>query len=305
MDDLDRLPFVSVVVPVLNGADTLGACLAALEHQDYPLARREIVVVDNGSTDETPRILEAHAVRRLVEDTRGTARARNRGIEASRGEIVAFTDADCLASTGWLRALVTAFDDAGVGAVAGEIVPFPPRTAAERYAGRIRHLSPERYLRRPLFPFAVTANLAVRRAVFAAIGLLDAASPRGGESTDFCTRLLRETGLRLELAPQAVVFHRHRTSSVSLFRQQWGYGRGHAYLYDKYRDSIPWGWRERASVYRDLARTAGSLAVGGVRYAGGRESRDDLEFRYFELLRKLALRLGFVREALARGRLTL
>jgi glycosyltransferase involved in cell wall biosynthesis len=305
MDDADRLPFVSVVVPVLNGAGTIGACLTSLERQDYPARRLEVLVVDNGSTDDTPRIVREHAARWLVEGKRGPARARNRGIEAGRGEIVAFIDADCLASTGWLRELVAGFEDSCVGAVAGEIVPFPPRTPAERYAGRIRHLSPERYLRRPIFPFAVTANLAFRREVFDTIGLLDPASPRGGESTDICTRFLRETGLRLELAPRAIVFHRHRTSAVELFRQQWGYGRGHAYLYDKYRDSIPWGWRQTVSVYRDLGKSAGALIAASLRYAGGQERRDELEFRYFEFLRKLALRLGFAREALARGRLSL
>jgi glycosyltransferase involved in cell wall biosynthesis len=290
---------------VLNGAATIGACLVSLERQDYPSANREIVVVDNGSTDETPRIVEEHGVRSLVEGRRSPSRARNRGIEASRGEIVVFTDADCLASTSWLRELVAAFDDRRVGAVAGEIVPFPPSTPAERYAGRIRHLSPERYLRRPIFPFAVTANLAVRREVFEFIGLFDPESPRGGESTDFCTRLLQETDLRLELAPMAIVFHRHRANGVELFRQQFGYGRGHAYLYDKYSDSIPWGWRETRSVYRDLARSAGALATAGVRFARRRESRHELEFHWFEFLRKLALRLGFAREALARGRLSL
>jgi glycosyltransferase involved in cell wall biosynthesis len=305
MDDADRLPFISVVVPVLNGAETVGACLTSLERQDYPASRREIIVVDNGSSDQTAEIVRAHEVRYMVEPQRGTSRARNRGIEACEGEIVAFTDADCLPSTSWLRELVGVFGDSGIGAVAGEIVPFPPKTAAERYAGRIRHLAPERYLRRPLFPFAVTANLAVRSDVFDLIGLLDPASPRGGESTDFCTRLLRQTDLRLELAPLAVVFHRHRSSAVALFRQQFGYGRGHAYLYDKYRESIPWGWRETVSVYRDLGQAAAALAAAGLRCAGRPDRKEELEFHFFEFVRKLGLRLGFAREALGRGRFSL
>jgi glycosyltransferase involved in cell wall biosynthesis len=301
----DELPFVSVVIPVLNGQGTIDACLSALANVDYPAERREVLVVDNGSTDRTPEIVRKYPVTLLSEGERGPARARNCGVLVCRGDVVAFTDSDCLPSTGWLRELVKPFARDDVGAVAGEILPFPPRTPAERYAARIRHLSPERYLRRPIFPFAVTANLAFRREVFRQVGLFDPACPRGGESTDFCTRFFRGTALSLELALRAVVFHRHRATTGDLFRQQWGYGRGHAYLYLKYRDELPWGWEQTRQVYADLARTAGTLATSGLRYAATRNGREDLEFSYFELLRKLGLRLGFARESLARGRLAL
>lgn len=281
------------MVPVLNGERTLEESLATLLRVDYPPDRREVIVVDNGSTDHTAEIVRPAPVRYLFEPRRGTAKARNLGIEASRGEIVVFTDADCLVTRGWLRALVAGFDADQVGAVAGEIVPFPPRTAAERYAARTRHLSPQRYLRRPQLPFAVTANLAFRREVFGQVGLLDPDAPRGGECTDFCTRFLRQTGQRIELAPRAVVFHRHRSTAWELFRQQWNYGRGNAFLYGKYAAELPWTWRHRRQVWGDLARTAAALGATGLRRAAGRASPRDLEFQYFELVCKVASRLGF------------
>jgi glycosyltransferase involved in cell wall biosynthesis len=280
-------------VPVLNGERTLAESLATWLRVDYPPDRREVIVVDNGSTDRTAEIVRRAPVRYLFEPRRGTARARNLGIEASSGEIVAFTDADCLVSDRWLRALVAGFEGDDVGGVAGEILPFPPRTAAERHSARIRHLAPQRYLRRPQLPFAVTANLAFRREVFGQVGLLDPEAPRGGECTDFCTRFFRHTGQRIALAPRAVVFHRHRSTTGELFRQQWNYGRGHAYLYGKYADELPWTWRHRRQAWGDLARTAAALGATGVSRAAGRASRSDLEFRYFELVRKLASRLGF------------
>jgi glycosyltransferase involved in cell wall biosynthesis len=298
----DRLPFVSVVIPVLNGEGHLSTCLDALHRMDYPAERHEILVVDNGSTDQTADVLRRYPVRALHEPRRGPARARNRGIAAARGDIVAFTDADCVPTTGWLREIVRGFSAGDVGGVAGEILPYPPKTPAEKYAARIRHLSPMRYMKREVFPFAVTANLAFRREVFERVGLLDVDSPRGGESTDFCTRFFRGTGQRLELAPHAIVFHRHRSTAWDLFRQQWGYGRGHAYLYIKYRDEIAWSWRETAKVYRDLARSAGSLVWSAMGYSAGRTGRNDLEFDYFEFLKKTALRLGFAREAFSRRR---
>jgi GT2 family glycosyltransferase len=297
----ETIPFVSVVVPVLDGERTIEGCLSALLNVAYPLDRREILVVDNGSQDRTREIVARHPVELLLEPRRGPARARNRGIEAARGEIVAFVDADCLPTTEWLAELAKPFAQADVGGVAGEIVPFPPRRPAERHAARIRHLAQKRYLARPTFPFAVTANLAFRRDVFARIGPFDPSSPRGGESTDFCTRFFRGTDQRLELAPRALVFHRHRSTAGELFRQSWGYGRGHAYLYAKYRDELPWGWAQRRCVWGDLARTAGSLARAGVRYTISRGDRAELEFSYFEFLRKSGDRLGFVWESVTRA----
>ena len=189
-------PFVSVIIPVLNEERTIRECLTSLIKMDYPVERREILVVDNGSTDRTAEIIKTFQVRYLWEERRGAAAARNKGIEASKGEILAFTDADCVVTTGWLRELARAFDEEGVGGVAGEVVAFPPKTRAEWYAARVRHLSPQKYLSRSLLPFAAFANLAFRRDVFDRIGLLDATIPLG-ESTDFCTRLLQGTDLKL------------------------------------------------------------------------------------------------------------
>jgi GT2 family glycosyltransferase len=187
-----------------------------------------------------------------------------------------------------------------VGGIAGEIVPFTPRTPAERYAARVRHLSPQKYLARPRLPFAVFANLAFRREVFDKIGVLDD-SLFQGDSTDFCTRFFRQAGLTLRYMPRALVFHRHRTCTWGFLKQQWNYGRGHALLYTKYRQEIPWGWRQSMSAYRDLARAAGVLLKSGLRRALQSGQQEDFDFYYFEFLKKLAERLGFLRQNLARG----
>jgi len=294
-------PFVSVIIPVLNEERTIRECLTSLIKMDYPVERREILVVDNGSTDRTAEIVKSFPIQYLQEELRGSAAARNKGIKASRGEIVAFTDADCVVTTGWLWELVRAFDEEGVGGVAGEVVAYPPRTPAEWYAARVRHLSPQKYLSRPLLPFAAFANLSFRRDVFDRIGLLDETIPLG-ESTDFCTRLLQGTDLKLKYAPKALLFHRHRSTVWEFVRQQWKYGRGHAQLYIKYRREIPWGWRQSVLAYRELASAAWALAKSGLRYSF-KDGQEDFYFCYFEFLKKLAERLGFIRESLARGHL--
>ncbi len=295
------VPFISVIVPARNAADTLAGCLTALLALDYPAERQELIVVDNGSSDNTAEIALAHGARCVREPRRGSAHARNAGVAAAHGELLVFTDADCLATTGWLRAIATRFGDPAVGGVAGEIHPYPPRTATERHAARIRHLSPRRYLARPVLPFAVTANLAFRREALERVGPFDHHSPHGGESTDICTRFFRATDLRLEFEPRAAVFHRHRSTLRGFLRQQWGYGRGHAFLYLKYADEAPWGWRQTIGAWADLGRSLARLAAA----VGRREDRDELAFVALDFMRKLALRIGFAREGLARGRLLL
>ena len=295
-----RKPSVSVIIPVLNGERTIRGCLGSLLDMDYPVQLREILVVDNNSRDRTAEIVKSYPVRYLREARRGAPVARNRGIKGSQGDILAFTDADCIVSRGWLRALVQPFAEQAVGGVAGEIVAYPPTTPAECYAARTRHLSPQRYLARPLMPFAVFANLAFRREVFDKVGLLDELLIQG-DSTDFCTRFFSGSGLKLRYTPKAVVFHRHRATSWEFFKQQWNYGRGHALLYIKYRQEIPWSWRQSLLAYRDLARAAWALAKEGLRYRSEGGQPGEVYFCYFEFLKRVAERLGFIRQSLAQG----
>ena len=117
---VNELPFVSVIIPVLNGERTIRDCLVSLLRMDYPAGRRVILIVDNGSTDRTAEIIKGYPVHYLCEERRGAAAARNTGIQASSGAILAFTDADCVVSTGWASELVRGFEDEGVGGVEGE-----------------------------------------------------------------------------------------------------------------------------------------------------------------------------------------
>jgi glycosyltransferase involved in cell wall biosynthesis len=293
---ISRYPFVSIIVPALNEEQMIRDCLLSLVHLEYPKERREILVVDNGSTDRTAEIVSSFPVQYLYEKRIGPPAARNRGIGASKGELIAFTDADCIASRAWLSELVKAFEAKDVGAVAGEVVAYPTKTPAEWYAAKVRHLSPQKYLARPLLPFAAFANLAFRREVFDRIGPLDEDIP-WGESTDYCTRFFRESGLQLQFAPKALIFHRHRSTSREFFRQQVRYGRGHAMLYIKYRQEIPWGWRQSAQVNKDLMSAGWALMKTGLFRLLRGSSKEDLYFCYFEFLKKFAERIGFISES--------
>ncbi len=126
----NELPFISIIIPVLNGERTIRACLNSILHSDYPGEKREIVVIDNGSTDRTAEIVKTFPVQYLLEARRGVSYARNRGIEASRGGILAFTDSDCVVSRRWLPEIVQGFGDEKIGGMEGETVDYPPVTPA-------------------------------------------------------------------------------------------------------------------------------------------------------------------------------
>jgi glycosyltransferase involved in cell wall biosynthesis len=288
-------PFVSVVIPVLNGERTIRECLVSLLRTDYPPERREILVVDNGSTDRTTEIVQAYPVTLLREERRGASAARNRGIEASRGEILALTDADCVVSRGWLQELVQGFENEEVGVVAGEIVAYPPETPAERYTAMRNprwHLSTLSY---PASPWFASANSALRREVFNLIGLFDVRLPGTGgcEDIDFAWRFLQSKRFKLIYRPKAVVFHRHRVTARGLFKQYRAYGYGQAMLRRKYPDRLAWDWRRELEAYKDLFLTA--LALGGAAIRSKLKVRNtaDFSYQYSDLARKLGARIGF------------
>jgi cellulose synthase/poly-beta-1,6-N-acetylglucosamine synthase-like glycosyltransferase len=212
---------VSVIVPVRDGAETIGSCLDALAAVDYPRERLEIVVVDNRSRDDTRAIVARHPVRLVCEDVvQSSYAARNRGVAVASGTVLAFTDADCVPDRGWLRGLVAPLALPDVVGVAGAIEAFAATSAVERFQAR-RSIRAERAFAHPVLPFAQTANAAFPRDLVVALGGFDARIPFGGD-LDFSWRLQRETGQRLVYAPTALVRHRHRT--------EW---RGLAALYEK------------------------------------------------------------------------
>ena len=219
-------PFVTVVVPVRDGERTIGPCLEALDRQDHPADRREILAVDNGSTDRTPELIRSHGATCLSEPRPGVSNARNRGIEAARGEIVALLDADCIAEPSWLSQLVEPFADPEVGCVAGELRHGPAETPAQRQSARMLG-NWQRFATSSDPPYVVTANAAFRRSVFDQIGLFDPRMTRA-QDVELSLRFNRLSPLRVEYRPQAIAHHNHPATQRGFFRQQlgWAYGAG-------------------------------------------------------------------------------
>jgi glycosyltransferase involved in cell wall biosynthesis len=246
-------PTVSVVIPIYNGEADLLDLLECLRSQTYPPDLVEYLLVDNGSGDRTLAILRSHPQIQALSETQiqSSYAARNTGIRAATGSIIAFTDADCRPQTQWLSELVQPFADPAVGLVAGEIKALPGDTLLERYADRHETLSQKHTLAHSFCPYGQTANLAIRREIFAQVGLFRPYLTTGGDA-DICWRILRQedTPWQLKFAADAIVQHRHRATLAEL-RSQWQrYGRSNRYLHELHGISLTKDMSQRDYLYR-------------------------------------------------------
>ena len=263
------VPEISVIVPHLNQPEALGACLAALSAQTLEPGRFEVIVVDNGSAALPVAALAAFPGVRLAAEPRpGPGPARNRGAGLARGGLLAFTDADCRPDPGWLAALVAGFAADPDAAVLGgrvEVVAAEPAapTPAEGF-DIVYGLRQDRQVARG---FAATANLAVRRAVFEAVGPF--AGIALAEDMDWCRRAATR-GWPARYVPEAAVRHPARPSFAALARQ-WDRHIGHAWaaLPPGPAARLRWLFRAAAVAASPLAEVGPLLATR--RLAGPRQ----------------------------------
>ncbi len=209
----------SIVVPVFNNSTGIKNCIESLLAIDYPRDDFEILVVDNNSNDSTAEVVKASGVTCLRETrTQSLFAARNTGIQAAKGEFVAFTDADCVADRNWLKVIDAASGDEAAGCLAGEVLSVTPTTTVERFSDKIGLLRQKGPLSGWHFkPYAQTANAVYRRAVFDRIGLFDTAA--AGSDALFAWQMLEKTGFKLRFVPDAIVYHHHRTNVPDLYLQ--------------------------------------------------------------------------------------
>lgn len=228
IDDSERIgrprALVSVVICTYNRCESLNRCLESLAQMRSPRdADWELLIVDNNSTDATRDVCEAWRHRLTVpfeyvfEETQGTGAARNKGIQAARGNIVAFTDDDCLVAPDWLENIVREFDGnprlSGLGG-RSEQADARDATLALRMSEERRVLCSAT----AALGFIPGCNMAFRRELLADIGGFDpffGAGARfpGAEDTDFLYRAFKR-GARLLYAPNVRVIHNHGRRSL-------------------------------------------------------------------------------------------
>lgn len=273
---------ISVVVPVLNEADYVAQCLQALQDQTLARERYEILVVDNGSTDGSPDIVSGFlGVELLREPRRDAYIARNRGVEAARGSILAFTDADCAPEPDWLERLIVPLSQPDVSISIGRLVYPPDSTRGLRAYADYYDTKAEWIFERPIPEcfFGHGGNMAIRRSVFDRVGRFDR-TPIVGD-TEIIHRLLEAVpSAKVRYARDATVTHLEVTSLRRLLTKLRDYGRYNRAVSDvtRYR---PLSVRERFSVlsrcirrYRysplQIGVLLGTLSVGLVAFELGR-----------------------------------
>jgi mycofactocin system glycosyltransferase len=224
---LPDFPLVSVIVPVRNRANDIAACLQSLLRLRYPPEKLDLIVVDDASEDGTSEVISTFPVHCISMAKRSQASfCRNVGAQQAKGEILAFTDSDCQADALWLRELVPAFREPGIGVVGGVVDSVFEAKAVDRYEKVKSSLHMGRWFRRSeqtdrLF-YVPSCNLLTRKDLFVELGGFRA-DLHVGEDVDYCWRV-QDRGYEVEYRPRGKISHRHRNSLWGFCSRRFDYG---------------------------------------------------------------------------------
>ena len=214
---------VSVVVPARNAATTIGECLQGLLAQTSPRERHEVIVVDDGSSDQTRQVVGEWRVKLVEQEPAGPAAARNRGVQDARGNILLFTDADCVPAPDWIEEMVRPFQDQDVVGVKGAYRTrqggLLPRFVQCEYEERYERMARSREI-----DFIDTYSAGYRREVFVGAGGFDTAYTNASVEDQELSFRLAQQGHRMVFNPQAVVHHRHPETLRAYFRRKFNVG---------------------------------------------------------------------------------
>lgn len=222
---------VSVVVCAHNATSTIEECLRSLSYLNYP--NYEIIVVDDGSTDGTGPLSATYGARLIRTERGGLSRARNEGIKAARGSIIAFIDADAAADPHWLTFALAALEEQNAAAVGGpNLSPAHDGFVAQcvdHAPGNPIHVLIDN-ARAEHIP---GCNMIFRKAALEAIGMFDVTHRAAGDDVDVCWKLLARKHT-IAFSPSAVVWHHRRGTVKGFLKQQRGYGFAEAHLHNRY-----------------------------------------------------------------------
>jgi glycosyltransferase involved in cell wall biosynthesis len=222
-------PRISVIIPTFSRPAALQACLEALCGSDYEKERFEVIVVDDGSPAPLDRVVNPFAgqldIKMLRRENGGPAAARNAGASIARGELLVFTDDDCLPESGWLAALDQRHLAAPAHLIGGRTINALAENSYSATSQLVTdfvyshyNADPERAL------FFASINMAIPKKMFLNIGGFDPRF-RTAEDRELCDRW-RYMGLRLSYAPDAVVHHSHNLKLSTFLHQHFSYGKG-------------------------------------------------------------------------------
>ncbi|MGZ5023241.1 MAG: glycosyltransferase [Chthoniobacterales bacterium] len=225
---LPQTPSVSVIVCSYNGARTLPACLDSLGTLDYP--NYEVILVDDGSTDNTAEIAARYPqVKFIQQKNHGLSHARNTGARAARGEVLAYTDSDCMADRDWLYFLINTLLSGNYAGVGGPNVPPPAQDWIQACVAAAPGGPSHVLLTDTVAEHIPGCNMAWYRWAFDNVGGFDVDYHKAGDDVDFCWRV-QQSGHEVAFSPSAVVWHHRRFTLRAFQRQQEGYGEAESML---------------------------------------------------------------------------
>lgn len=248
---------VSVVVPFYNSERYIERCIDALLGQEYPEDRYEIIFINNNSTDSSAEIIRRYPrVKLIFERKRGSYAARNRGLELANGEIIAFTDSDCMPASDWLKEIESAMADTDAGIIIGNYQTARDSSLLsmlEDYENEKNNYVFSSGIKELYYGY--TRNMAVRKSLFDEVGpFLERAR---GSDVIFIRRCVDMYSCQVvHYSPQMRVRHLEIDSPYKFFRKLFIYGRSS----QKYRQVVnarALNNRERIQVFRRTARKRG------------------------------------------------
>jgi cellulose synthase/poly-beta-1,6-N-acetylglucosamine synthase-like glycosyltransferase len=267
-----QLPGVDILIAAKNEERYLGACLEALERQDYPKESYRIYVIDNGSSDNTVRIAQQHDVQVLSEPKGGAAAARNAGLAQSCSELVGFLDAHCVPEKNWIRLMAEQFEVAELGGCQGRIENKSVNERVQKYLNDSGVLSNERVLvdtisgKRNIYPWILSGNCMYRREALNEAGFFNQ-KLEACEDVDLAWRVVL-LGYQLAYVPEAKLVHYDCDSWHDFLKKGLSYGRGAATLAAIYK---PHGAREKFLPKQIWSRKPERLLSGLYYWAGYRQ----------------------------------
>ena len=223
----------SIIIPAYNAGRTLPDTLTALKQQTISPDEYEVIVVDDGSTDDTADVARCFGANCISQPNRGPAAARNHGVRVAKGEIILFTDADCSPDQDWLRQMVLPFQNEKTMGVKGAYrthqKAFAARFAQAEFEDRYDLLS-----KADAIDMVDTYSAAFRRDRFIQIGLFDESFPvANNEDTELSYRMCT-ADYRLEFNPEAIVYHVHPDSFMKYLRLKFKRGYWRMIVYRSY-----------------------------------------------------------------------
>src|SRR5262245_45538855 len=258
-------PRISVVGCPSNGSRTLGDCCDGLLRLAYP--NFEVIVVDDGSTDDAGQIARSHGFRVIRTPNRGLSAARNTGLEAASGEIVAYLDDDARPDPHWLWYLARAFRSTRHAGIGGPNIPPPGDGLVADYVAAAPGGPIHVLLTDEIAEHIPGCNMAFLASRLREIGGFDPRFRTAGDDVDLCWRL-QARGYTIGFCPAAMVWHHRRGSVRAYYRQQRGYGQAEALLERKWPEKYnalghaTWAGRVYAEGLAAIERGRGRIYHG-------------------------------------------